>query len=337
MSTFPERLEKLHISNITLRDCFDPYSTEFTESTIESKISTLRKLIEHNESLDGLLQEYASFYTSENKPHVVKDIHLGLKYLINHLLKPHTNFYIKEFDVYDQADLLFVLTELIQNPNTFHVKIKTVFYKQLVQKWKAYTFKTDDIVNPSMLNIEHDEHLNAWAYWCGNLDADTILIGQDFGDAAYYINNKGKDEPGNPTNLNLQILFKQTGIELNDIDEDNSHLKLYFTNAVLGAKTTGGMAGQIKKEWYKDTARRFTKELIEIINPKSIIAMGSTALDALAIIYNLQFKNMKEAVQQNPHKLPDNRTLYVVYHCSKLGQVNRKFEEQKEDWRKMEL
>lgn len=337
MTTYTERLEKLRIANPTLRDCFDPYSSEYSETTIEKKIDTLRKVIANDKPLNEIINEYSSFYNSLKKPHVVKDIHFGLKCLINHLLKPHTTFSINEFDIYELNELVFVLTELLEKPNIYDKKIKSVFYKQLVQQRKGFDFYSDDIVNPTTLNIENDEHLNAWAYWCGNLNADTILIGQDFGDVAYYVNNKGKDEVGNPTNLNLQILFKQTNVDLQDINEDNSHLKLYFTNAILGAKMNGGMAGQVKRDWYLTTAKKFTKRLIDIINPKTIIAMGSTALEVISIIYQLDKQTMTNAVANNPQILPDNKKLYVVYHCSKLGQVNRRFEEQKKDWSNIKL
>jgi PPE-repeat protein len=337
MTIYTERLEKLKVANPTLRDCFDPYSSEYSETTIEQKIATLKKVIANDKPLSDLLKEYATFYTKQNKPHVVKDIHIGLKCLINFLLKQHTSFVLKQFAIFDQEELIFVLESLLQRPNEYDHKIKTILYKQLVQERRDYDFKSEDIVNPTSLKISNDEHLNAWAYWCGNLDADIILIGQDFGNDAYFINNDGKDEVGNPTNLNLQILFKQINIELHDTNEDNSNLKLYFTNAILGAKTNGGMAAQVKREWYATTAKKFTKRLIEIINPKTIIAMGSTALDVVSIIYELDKQTMTNAVANNPHLLPDNKNLYVVYHCSKLGQVNRRFEEQKKDWSNIKL
>lgn len=250
MKLYTEKLEALNVTNPTLRDCFDPYSSEYSETTIEQKIITLRKVIDHGFSIDQILKDYSRFYHSLNKPQVVKDIHLGLKKLINTFLEKHTAFRLKEIDSYDNNNLIYVLTEFLKNPNEYKSNIKSIFYKSLVDKRKNFEFKTAAIVNPSSpeLNLVFDDHLNAWAYWCGNLDADIMVVGQDFGNRNYYLNNKGKDEVANATNLNLITLFKQIGIELNDINDSNEHLKLYFTNAVLGAKVDNSMSGQVKKK-----------------------------------------------------------------------------------------
>jgi len=207
-------------------------------------------------------------------------------------------------------------------------------YNQLVDERKKYHFQGSDIVNPSKLGIEYDEHLNAWAYWHGNLNADILLIGQDFGDIKYYRNNKGKDEKDNQTNVNLTSLFNELGIDIGTPDKPNTNASLYFTNAVLGAKV-GGMSKAIKKIWYSETAIKFTKPLIEIIDPKIIIALGSTAYDDVCRIYKLTRKPMKEIINQTPIQLPDRKKLFVVYHCSNLGIANRNFKTQLEDWRLM--
>jgi DNA polymerase len=336
MKHYAEKLERLNIPNPTLRDCFDPYSSEYSETNINQKIATLQKVINSGYALEEVLKDYSDFYQKLNKRHVVKDLHLGLKRLINHFLEKHTLYRLKELDNYEKQDLIFVLTEFLKYPNDYNSKIKKVFYKHLVDKRKSYQYKTTDIINPSSIpNLEFDEHLNAWANWCGDLDAEILVIGQDFGNEKYYITYKGKDEIGNPTNLSLIELFKELGKELNDVNHSNEHLNFYFTNAVLGAKRNTTMAGQVKKEWYSDTALKFTKPLIEIINPKLIIAMGSTALDVVSIIYNLDKTTISAAVANNPIILPDKKKLFVVYHCSKLGQVNRKFEEQRNDWKKI--
>ncbi len=126
------------------------------------------------------------------------------------------------------------------------------------------------------------------------------------------------------------------GIDIGQSDDPNTDAKLYFTNAVLGVKK-GGMAAPIKKTWYADTAKKFIKPLIQLIEPKTIIAMGSKAYEVVSIIYiyNLDRKPIKEIVDTNPILLDDNKNLFVVYHCSNLGITNRSFNTQREDWRKI--
>lgn len=230
-------------------------------------------------------------------------------------------------------------TEIIkENPST-----KLYLYNQLVAERKEYDYNSLDIINPSKLSISNDDHLNAWAYWHGDLDAEILLIGQDFGDTNYYKKFDGKDDPQNQTNKNLMLLFKELGIDIGQSDKPTT-AKLYFTNAVLGAKVgeqstnqqKGGMAAPIKsKDWYSDTSIKFTKPLIDIINPKIIITMGTTAYNAVSIIYRLEKKPLKELIVNNPIVLNDNKKLFAVYHCSGLGLINRNLETQLEDWKKI--
>lgn len=334
---FPEVLEKLLIPNITLRDCFDVYSYEFKETTVEQKINTLQKILSEYQLLNVVIHEYKEYYENIGKGAILKDLHQALKRLINYHFQNITDYRFKDFDIVEEADLINILSDLLKNPNDFGIGIKNILYKYLVQKRKAYQFPTDDLLNPSQLSISNDSHLNAWAYWCGNLMANTVLIGQDFGNVAYYINFDGKDDPLNATNTNLQMLFKQAGIELNNVDEDNSHLPLYFTNAVLGAKNTQGMSGGLKKSWYKKSSHIFIKELLQIIQPKYIIVMGKIAYETVAEIFDLKVEKLENAVQANPHIIAPNTYLYVMFHPSALGQISRPFKQQLADWASIQL
>ena len=208
-------------------------------------------------------------------------------------------------------------------------------YKNLVNNFKQHKFD-DSIIHPFDLKHDKKEHLNAWAYWHGDLEAKILLIGQDFGDEDYYNNNNGIDDHNNPTNNSLIKLFDKIDIKIGSSDNPNKYVKLYFTNAFLGVKK-GGMAAPIKRKWYKETAIKFTKPLIEIIQPEIIIAMGSRAYDVLSIIYNINKKTMKEIIsERKPLDIKNEKVkIFVVYHCSTLGQANRKMEQQYEDWIKI--
>lgn len=219
-------------------------------------------------------------------------------------------------------------------------------YARLVQQRKEYRYKCNGIVNPSELSIDNDEHLNAWAYWHGNLDAEILVIGQDFGDVNYYKKYKGLDSNLNGTNTNLIKLFNQLGITLGCPPCPNRENKLYFTNAVLGAKMgqvstkniNGGMASPIKKrDWFADTSIQFIKPLIEIVEPKVIITLGCLAYRVMSIIYKLNEKPLKKLVDHNPIILCNNIKLFTLYHCSGLGLISRNFDKQLDDWKKIKF
>jgi hypothetical protein len=335
MAHYTEKLRDLRINNPTLRDCFDPFCSEYNDSTFEEKIETLQKVIANGFSLQQIVKDYCKYYNSQTKPYVAKDLNTGLTTLIDELLNNYTKKKLTYADkIYSNEELIIILTSQLKDTTRMTIETKKVLYKEIVEDRKKHVFADTEIKNPSELGITNDDHLNAWSYWHGDLNAEILLIGQDFGDYSYYINNDGKDDPKNPTSLNLNILFKQAGIDIGDTDNPTENAKLYFTNAVLGAKS-GGMATAIKKDWYADTATKFLKPLIDLVQPKIIIAMGSIAYDAVSIIYNIEKKAMKDVIETNPILLPDNKKLFVVYHCSNLGIANRNFELQKADWKKI--
>ncbi len=210
---------------------------------------------------------------------------------------------------------------------------KQDLYNGLVQKRKDYDFKDIDLINPSKFEngIFDCDHLNAWAQWHGNLDAKFLLIGQDFSDGDYFKRYKGKDDPDSATNKTLRTLFNEIGVDIGTFGKPITEEKLYFTNAILGLKK-GGMAAKIKKEWYLSTANEFIKPLINIIQPKVIVAMSKAAYETTALIYGLPVKKLKD-VAGKKMELPDGKILFPVFHCSP-GSLNRNrnLGDQKNDW-----
>jgi len=219
------------------------------------------------------------------------------------------------------------------------MKNKMAEYQQLVARRKKYDFKDEGLKNPFKIEDgKYDgEHLNPWAdWWFADLDAKVLLIGQDFGNEDYFIENAksdGQKEKDNKTNLDLIKLFDEAGFDLQD-----PKTPLYFTNCVLGIKTGEKMSGGVKDSWYSKTAQ-FIKELIYIIEPKVIIAMGRPAYLTVCKIYNKKKPTpITKAVEDNPIILSDGKLLFAVLHCSeasKQGQYHRPFEVQKKDWGKI--
>jgi hypothetical protein len=70
----------------TLRTLFDPYSSEWNETTIEKKREILKKLLDSGKiSIKEISSGYKDFYTNElsNKVYVVQSFEEGLEILNN--------------------------------------------------------------------------------------------------------------------------------------------------------------------------------------------------------------------------------------------------------------
>lgn len=214
-------------------------------------------------------------------------------------------------------------------------KSKQERYLELVKKRKEFSFK--DLKNPSELNNgEYDKEnvINPWSLWQGNIDADILVIGQDWGDIDYYLGNKGIDSDSNPTNINLIELFKVLNMDIGTPSNPNKSLPLFFTNAILGIKDNG-MSSKAKDAWQRECTEEFLKPLIEIIEPNIIITLGVHAFKAIKRIYRLKQKPvLKNLVSISPIEV-DNKKIFAFYHCGRLGLANRNLDMQKEDWNKI--
>ena len=72
--------------NRTLRTLFDPYSSEWNDSTLNEKIEILKTLLASNKiTLEEILSGYTHFYQHElvGKEHVINSLQDGLTILLN--------------------------------------------------------------------------------------------------------------------------------------------------------------------------------------------------------------------------------------------------------------
>ncbi len=240
-------------------------------------------------------------------------------------------------------------------------------YEKLVQD--VATCKKCDQVKlknkSTTIELIHDEYrieINLWAHWQGNLDADILVIGQDWGrinskeDATYWRNKKPylttdkTSKEYSITDNNLQKLFLQSlGIDIS-ISND----KVFFTNSVQCYKT-GSLSNKTSDKWHQWCNELFVKRLIHIIKPKIIIPIGQKALNGLKYcgtifdannnLLNDNYFNMKFAniVDNGFLKLKsdyknENIEMFVcpVFHCGAMScNLNRKYDKQLEDWDKI--
>lgn len=237
-------------------------------------------------------------------------------------------------------------------------------YDQLIEKVKASYPSLDPEDKGKELRLywcEDCEEINLWTYWQGrgNLDAQIMLVGQDWGcpwdnnylptmdqvrkaNAGYeydYLNNNPS-----PTDANLARLFSELGYDIK-----TSCSGLFFTNFILGYRNKG-LSGGYKKAWAEHDKGYF-KELADIIEPKVILCLGRSTfegvLSAFEVVLPSRVKSyncfIESSINPVAVTLESGETAYVfaLAHCGAMGTLNRNgkkstdLNKQLEDWRKI--
>lgn len=203
------------------------------------------------------------------------------------------------------------------------------------------------------------KEINLWSYWQGSLNADIMLVGQDWGcpydkaalQTMSQIEQANKGEAydylsNNPsqTDKNLIALFQLLGKDITTPCDD-----LFFTNFVLGYRTHG-TSGNYQRDWAEHDSSYF-KKLTETIEPKVILCLGRATfravLSALAPDIKPRIGNYNRFIEsdRNPIQvtLPSNATshIFALAHCGVMGTLNRNgkknltLDKQLEDWKKI--
>lgn len=184
-------------------------------------------------------------------------------------------------------------------------------YEALVQKRKACRICENPfgLKNQSVIaNGAFDEEvaIGAWSLWQGSLDAEILLVGQDWGDQASFERNHGASGiDDNVTDMNLIELYKSIDIDVAHPTDGIQNPCLFFTNTVLCLKD-GGLAAKISPKCYSDCANLFLEGLIEIIQPKLIITLGKNAYQSVAKLYGQKpepFKILLDGIIKNSKPL----------------------------------
>ena len=187
------------------------------------------------------------------------------------------------------------------------------------------------------LNTDHP-YVNRWNLWQGNLDAEIMVIGQDYGTC----------DDGD-----LEITtFDPTGKRLTELlteafDWDSLDQKpLFFTNMAncyRKQRTSGGM----HSAWLPLCANKFMSRLIRIIQPQIIIVLGRAAFEALHCMEDLPVvcfdplvkgkDSLTEMIGRRYELNLDDEKIAVfpVFHPGSNSQMNRTETQQLEDWKKI--
>lgn len=213
-------------------------------------------------------------------------------------------------------------------------------YERLVQGRKTCrACQSTGLTNPA--TVDYDRHeIGPWTIWCGDLDANIMVVGQDWGDVKSFRDQEGLDSAKSPTNQMLRCLLRSVGFTIGQPPlEDKPELPskksgVYLTNAVLCLKNDGVQA-TVKPDWVKNCAPRFLKEQVLIVMPKVVVTLGEHAYRAMRLAFDLQTTEFRTAVnQRRPISFGENQYLVPVYHCGpRILNTHRKGAVQFEDWR----
>lgn len=174
--------------------------------------------------------------------------------------------------------------------------------------------------NPSDGGFAH--HPSPWAEQGSNLNAEVVIVGQDF---------SGREErwthpnAAAPTNKFLLACMHDAGL---------NPQSCYFTNAMLCLKP-GAMNATVKAVWLKNCAPHLHKT-IEIISPRAVATLGTQACRSVLLAFGKRCTSMlpKGPV---PVELDTAAHLFVFGHPGRLGQRARAKAQQQEDWRALAL
>jgi len=119
---------------------------------------------------------------------------------------------------------------------------KQAKYKELIAKRKEFKFADEELTNPAKTDYDGN-YVEPWSQWQGNLDANIVVVGQEFCDTDTFHCVRGTVERYEKkyefaTNRNLPGLFKHFGIDLYHPKNPQNKSKMFFTNRGHGIEAS---------------------------------------------------------------------------------------------------
>lgn len=217
------------------------------------------------------------------------------------------------------------------------MKAKKQQYLELVEKRKACRLCVG-LTNPAdtALCIYDSKEIGPWSRLHGDLDAEVMVIGQDWGDVRYFNENQGLDKLDNPTMCNLEKLLCHIGIHVSRTTNAEHNRGLFLTNAILCLKQ-GGLQAKVDSKWVSNCGANFLRKQIEIVQPKVVVGLGEFAFHSVLRTFGLPTIKLKDAISDaKGHELLPRVRLFAAYHCGK-GTINRNrdLKQQMVDWERV--
>ncbi len=184
---------------------------------------------------------------------------------------------------------------------------KLTEYAALVSGRKA-CHQCTGLCNPS--DVEHgsfdSNQIGPWSLWQGNLDATFMVVGQDWGDVAYFVKNRGHSRAKSFTNQALIELLAIAGVAVEPFGVSELGHVAFFTNAILCLKL-GGPQGRISRDWFQN-CRHVLRRQIEIVQPQVVIGLGEHAYRSILESFALSPEPFRAEVEKADGRLLENGT-----------------------------
>ena len=197
-----------------------------------------------------------------------------------------------------------------------------------------------DLTNASVIEggIFDCDEIGAWSQWQGNLDAELMVVAQDFGDVRWFLREKGRPTSRKPsrTNKALVELLGFAGFSIRLAHQTSGKGPLFFTNGVLCMKQ-GGASASVKDHWFRNCGMFFLRPLIDLVQPKVIVCLGKKAYRGVLTAYKMSPREFSSAVESDePDVLSSGIAVFAVYHCAaRVQNTHRNLAAQREDWKRI--
>lgn len=208
-------------------------------------------------------------------------------------------------------------------------------YEAIVSARKSCVLCTSkDFLNPSDATLRKwdSQQIGPWTRWLGDLDAQVMIIGQEWGDTKGFKKQKGLDLASSATNRRLRELLAHAGVVVPDVSETSGKTGVFLTNAALCLKR-GGCQAPVRDEWFTNCGLAFLRPQIELVAPRAVVTLGERAYSAVTSAFEMPRMRFRDAVDGPPVPLPNGSTMVPVYHCgARMRNTKRRDPAQLTDW-----
>lgn len=174
-----------------------------------------------------------------------------------------------------------------------------------------------------------------WEQWLGHKSPKLLIVGQDFANLAYFETYRGRDEPHNATNDNLQRLLAEAGIPTRDPPATDPDAPVFATNSILCLKQ-GRMNEAILSSWVNACADAHLGPLVRYLRPPVVVGMGSHGWRAARRVFALHNAPVPISLAAgNSWVAADSTRVFAVGHPGPLGLITRRLAQQLADWRRI--